>query len=325
MTTEHRAADERRHDPGPEPWWAESWHFDFVGDPDRPSALGGFVQLAFYPGQRTAWFWAALVGDELGLVVVRDHDVAIPQGRALEVRAGGLWAELTCEAPFEHWGIGLEAFGVRLDDPLDALGDERGERLPVGLDLEWEADAPPADLIATDDGSVRHYEHPGTLHGELAVGDRRLRLVGRGERDHSWGPRDWWATSWHWAAYRLGSNRALTLLDVGGGAFTAGYRWSDRRDPVRIRDFHVETHLDGRAFPTAARHSFGGADGGGEVDVEVLHVAPIPVRSPDGRLARYLRALCRFTDPTSEAVGTGWAEWLQPPTSDAPLRPKMAR
>jgi len=56
----------------------------------------------------------------------------------LVVRGDGLWAELVEETSGEHWTAGLEAFGVRLDDPLDAERGERGERLPLGFDLEWE-------------------------------------------------------------------------------------------------------------------------------------------------------------------------------------------
>lgn len=325
--TGHRAADEARHEPGTEPWWAESWHFDFVGGVEG-ALLGGFVQLALYPAQGAAWFWAYLVGDELGLVAVRDDDVPIPGGRALEIRSAGLWAELACETPFEHWGIGLEAFGVRLDDPRDALGDERGIRLPVGLDLEWEASAPAADLIVSADGAAGHYEHPGSWHGELAVGDLRLPLVGRGQRDHSWGPRSWWAAPWHWAAYGFDDGaRAVTVLDAAEGAFTTGWRWRDHAEPTPIRTVDVETHLDRDGLPTAARHVLHDDRDGGvtEVDIEVLHLAPVPVRAPDGRVARYVRALCRFTDSTDGASGAGWAEWLRPPEGTAAGGTEVAR
>lgn len=72
-------------------------------------------------------------------MLVNDDDVPLPRGTLLEVRADGLWAELLCEVPGEHWGFGLEAFGLRYEDPADALLTDRAERVPVGLDLEWEA------------------------------------------------------------------------------------------------------------------------------------------------------------------------------------------
>ena len=107
---------------------------------------------------------------------MRDHEVPLPRA-GLEIRADGLWAELICETPDEHWSFGLEAFGLRLDDPADALapGGEIGERLPVGLDLEWETDL--------TDGTA------GTVRGEVLVGSGRIEFEGPG-RLHGRRPAD---------------------------------------------------------------------------------------------------------------------------------------
>jgi hypothetical protein len=91
-------------------------------------------------GNARATYRAELFVDG-ALVLVHDDDVPLPKGSLLEVRADGLWAELVCETPGEHWGFGLEAFGLRYDDPADALVTDRAERVPVGLDLEWETPA----------------------------------------------------------------------------------------------------------------------------------------------------------------------------------------
>lgn len=81
-----------------------------------------------------------------GFVVVRDDTVPRPRARAIEVRSDGLWTEMTCETAGEHWSFGLEAFGLRVDDPEETIG----ERLAVGYDLEWET--------------------PDVVHGELLLG-----------------------------------------------------------------------------------------------------------------------------------------------------------
>ena len=116
--------DERRHPPGSGRDWEESWYLDFV---DAGGGLGGFVRLTLRPAERTAWFWAGMVGGGPPLVAVRDHEVDLPVPGGLEVRASGLWTELVCETPLDHWSVGLEAFGVALDDPLEAWGQERGD------------------------------------------------------------------------------------------------------------------------------------------------------------------------------------------------------
>ena len=146
----------------------------------RGDGTGGFVRLELRRAEGSAWYWAYLVGPETGLVVVRDHEVALPRGDALEIRADGLWAELICETPDEHWSFGLEAFGLRLDDPADALapGGEIGERIPVGLDLEWETDV-------TD-------RTTGTVRGEVLVGSVRIDFDGLGRFTVSDHATDWW-------------------------------------------------------------------------------------------------------------------------------------
>ncbi len=73
------------------------------------------------------------------MIVVRDDELAPPKrDDLLVVRGEGLWAELLCETPGEHWSFGLEAFGVRFDDEAEAATSDRGERVAVGFDLEWE-------------------------------------------------------------------------------------------------------------------------------------------------------------------------------------------
>jgi hypothetical protein len=94
------------------------------------------------------------------LVLVDDDDVPLPKGGLLEIRADGLWAELVCETPGEHWGFGLEAFGLRYDDPAEALVSDRAERVPVGLDLEWET--------------------PDRVIGEILVGRERIPVDATG-------------------------------------------------------------------------------------------------------------------------------------------------
>jgi hypothetical protein len=191
-------ADEGRHPPGPGRHWEESYSFDFAA-PD--GSMGGYVRLGLRPGDGVAWYWAAFVSDGTGphppLVLVRDHDVPLPRGRTLEVRASGLWADHTCETPLEHWTVGVEAFGVALDDPREAFAGERGDRCPLGLDLEWEASGPPRPARPGDHGG---YEQPCTVHGEVLVGSERLEIDCAGWRTHRWGDCDWWSGDpWSWA------------------------------------------------------------------------------------------------------------------------------
>lgn len=157
----------------PDPSWErrqagvpDSWALGFDG------AVRGTFTLSF--DAKGAAFVAELFDP---YVVVREGDIALPRSPvSWGVRAEGLWADMNCETPFEHWSYGLEAFGLALDDPAD----ERGDPVALGLDLEWEASGPV-------DGGAGSYTQPGVVHGEILVGPKVIAFDGTGVRRHDWG------------------------------------------------------------------------------------------------------------------------------------------
>ena len=175
-------ADEGAHEPGPDPAWQEAWTLDFVAD---DGSMAGVARLALFPNLRTAWWWSYLLRPDDVVLAVRAHDVALPRRGSLEVRADGLWGELSCLRPLDHWTVGLEAFAVALDDPEDALRGERGALVALGFDLEWESDGP-AELVPGG------YRQPCRVSGDVLLGSGQAPvttpLEGRGQRWHHWGP-----------------------------------------------------------------------------------------------------------------------------------------
>jgi hypothetical protein len=267
---------------------------DFSG----PDGLGGFVQISLYPnlgeggrGSGVAWWWTYLVKPDSPLVAVRDHQVALPRG-GLEIRADGLWAELVCETPLEHWSIGLEAFGVAFDDRAEAWRREWGDRLAVGLDLEWEALGPPVPGPGPGPAGAG-YVQAGRVIGTVLLDEERIEVDRPGLRARSWGVSDWWAVAeggssdlpvvGHWAA----------SLEPGGGFIVFGPSDADL----------VEVSADPQGVPVRAVWCRDGE----RWEATVLGAAPVLVTGPHGS-ARLARGLCRFTGPGHD--GTGWAEWL---------------
>jgi hypothetical protein len=299
------AREEGKHAPDPaDQLWNESWYFDFA-TPD--GSFGGYVRIGLYPNQGTTWYWAYLVGDGRPLVAVRDHDVALPKGTSLELRAEGLWADTVCETPNEHWSVNLEAFGVALDDPADAYRGERGDRVGVGLDLEW-VEAAPAQMST----GLPRYEQACVVQGEVLIGDERIQVDGFGERDHSWGNRDWWTMPWCWTAGRLNDGTAFhafrPLIDI---PFASGFVAPPDGEVTNVEHFTVDTDLGADDLPSSAA-----------MEVADLHLsvtptgfAPILLEAPDGRASRFPRALCRFESTDDGRSGWGWTEWCQPPSA----------
>ncbi len=282
MDADIAPSDERRHrPPGPERPpergrasagrdWEESWYLDFA---DGDGRLAGYVRLALRPAEGTAWFWVGMVGGGPPLVTVRDHEVPMPAAGGLEVRASGLWTELVCETPLDHWSVGLEAFGVALDDPLEAWGSERGDPWALGLDVEWEAAGPCLPWAGEGAG----YWQDCAAHGDVLVGAERFALDGAGTRVHLWGDRPRTAPS-GWAAGRID----------GGPAFVSAEPVVDCDEHGRLRSLTLTA---------------------GGTEVRGMTIAHAPVLLPGaGRLAR---AFCRY-ETAAGAPGHGWAEWFTP-------------
>jgi hypothetical protein len=296
------ASDEGRHDAGSEQLWNESWYFDFA---TSDGSLGGYVRLGLYPNLGTVWYWAYLVGEGRPLVAVRDHEVPMPEGRNLEVRAEGLWGELVCETALEHWSVNLEAFAVALDDPADAYRGERGERVALGLDLEW-VEAAPAQMSS----GLPRYEQACVVQGEVLVGNERIQVDAFGERDHSWGHRDWWTMPWCWTAGRLGDGTAFhafrPLVDI---PFASGFVVDGSGQLETVDSFSVDTELGAEGLPSSATMDLGKL----QLSVTPTGYAPVLLEAPDGRVSRFPRSLCRFDERDGDRTGWGWTEWCQPP------------
>jgi len=299
------AADELYHPPGEGPWWAESWYFDFA---TRDGSLGGYVRLGLYPNQRVAWYWACVVGEGRPLVSVVDHDVSPPRAPSLEIRADGLWADHNVETPFDHMTLGCEAFALGLGDPAEMYGSPRGDRVPFGLDLEWETDGA---AYAYPPGTTR-YEVPCRVHGEVLVGDERIAVDAIGERDHSWGERDWWVLGWTWSAGWLDDGTRFHGTTVRLGDDVVPYHpgfVQPPGGPLAGVDHTAAAHALGEhGFPTSATTSCDDLS----LEVEPVAFAPVLLEDGAGRVSRFPRALCRFHDPATGRTGAGWAEWNQP-------------
>jgi hypothetical protein len=122
----------------------------------------------------------------------------LPRRDAIEVRTSGLWCDYECLQPFTHVSIGLEAFGLEIEDPDDVFGDLRGHRRPLGFDLEWDTDGSRRD---TPEGPG--YEMPCRVDGEILQADQQIDFRGFGWRRHEWGPARWWDPPWTRVALRL--------------------------------------------------------------------------------------------------------------------------
>jgi len=302
--------DESRHDPTADLLWSESHYLDWF---HQDGTLGGYLRVAVLPNLGRTWYWACLVGNDRPLVTVIDHEIPLPSNpNGLELRADGIWADHVVETPLEHFSANLEAFALQMDDPADVYADGWGERVPFGFELEWET-----DRAAYQWPEIQpRYEIPCRVHGRVLVGDEELEIDGWGQRDHSWGVRDWWAQSWCWSAGRLddGTRWHTTGAVLPGSDWGVAYvlgangDGDDAGDFVEFDEVSHATVLGAHGFPTSEELGFGGLS----LRMEPEHFAPALLTHPrDARIARFPRALSRVQTADGR-TGSGWVEWNQP-------------
>jgi hypothetical protein len=294
-------ADEERHAPAGEQLWNESYYFDAV---DQSGELGAYVRIGLYPAMGVAWYTAYVCGPGRAAVAVVDFQVPLPEDGSLTVTREGLVAEHVCVRPLQRFEVRLDADGERFEDPAAPLRGERGERTPVSLDLAWETCGTPYAYRLTT-----RYEIPCAVTGTVQIGDEELRLAGPGQRDHSWGTRDWWSMDWMWSAAALEDGtrvHAVALRIPDAPPLGVGYVQDGAGSLTELDAVQTEEVLDADGLIEHARIA---VDRGiGDLDVRPLAFGPLRLEAPDGRVSHFPRAMCAFRTADGRS-GLGWMEW----------------
>jgi len=168
------SADEYPHVPSDRPDWRESYYFNFV-DPDN--GISGFTTIGLLPNLKKREFVFALFHDDRREVYFIEPEGPIPNDPVKSLSDGRLSHELV--DPLKEWRIKFA-----------------NENLTAGI--RWKARFPACHFGGGSGTSWSgHFEQSGYVEGviKLSGGDRVIR--GLGQRDKSWGHRDWHIESWY--------------------------------------------------------------------------------------------------------------------------------
>lgn len=165
------AGDEYPHDScAVEEWDFRWWSSD--GD------VAGYTSYRLH-GRSQVWYCWGLWRRNRPLLHVTEFDIT-RRSNPMIAKASALWAEYTCDAPFEQWTLGNETYAVELDDPEEALGRAYGKAVPIASDLEWYATSDP---VRIDNG----YTQEGRLLGTVETVEGPLELADLlASRTHRW-------------------------------------------------------------------------------------------------------------------------------------------
>ena len=148
------------------------------------------------------------------------------------------------------------------------------------------------------------------MSGTIRIGEELLELDGAvGQRDHSWGTRDWWSMDWVWSAGHLDDGTHLHAVELrlpGMPTLGAGYAQQPGSPLVELTGVTADETLRTDCLIDDARLLLDPV----ELDLELRPLAHAPLRlvAEDGRVSHFARSMCgvRCADGRT---GLAWVEW----------------
>lgn len=297
--------DEQTHLAGPERDWNESWYFDFV---DEAQGLAGWVRLGLTPNQGGNWYLMALTRAGQPTIIVSDFGAPAPDA-SLRLKTDDIDATHQVEEPLRKFRITLEATGQAFERAADSLQRKQGVPTRVELDLLYETDGVPYRYrLAT------RYEIPCKITGTVKVDKNSLFQVNEvpGQRDHSYGVRDWWAMDWVWSAIHLEDGQHLHATELRlfqSPSMSMGYV-QENGSSREITTVLSEEKLDDDGLAAESKMTISAHEIKEDMAITVSPMGHTPVKllSEDGRSSSFDRAWVKVRLADGR-TGVGWFEW----------------
>ncbi|OBA64045.1 phosphotransferase [Mycobacterium sp. 1100029.7] len=293
--------DELAHAPTGEPLWSESWYADFV---DTAQGFGGWFRLGLVANRRVAWVQVLLCGPDLPTVAILDYEVPLPAD-PWELRTDAFQLSHCASAPLQTYRVDVRAQGQSYADPSAILRGEPGAPVEMTMNLVWTTDGTPYQYRVTT-----RYEIPCTVTGTVTVNDTSYRVDAvPGQRDHSWGVRDWWSMDWMWSALHLDDGTHLHGLDINipnVPPVGIGYIQDPQRNVTELHSVSNPRAFGANGLPLNMTLSLDPGEISGEV--EMRGHAPVVLTGPDGQVSEFARAWVGI-ETKDGRTGVGWMEW----------------
>lgn len=216
--------DEFFHVPGEAEFWSESHYLDFVGE-----ALQGHFRIGFYPNRQEANLFAFLLDGEAIYSAV-DPSIDLESVHGLSVRRDDWRFEMVPETVGRAWTVAFDGRMLRSETTADVAA---GEGTPVEVDVEFTSrgrhdpflySEGRDDLSGPDED---RYEQATRVSGSAVVDGETHDFETTGERDHSWGVREWTDGEWLWISGSFEDGTAYNHLSA----------WPPGGDPVAVNGF----------------------------------------------------------------------------------------
>ncbi len=288
------------HVPADDYHWNESYYFNFI---DPHSKIGGWTRIGILPNQET----------DIGALMIYaggSRVLAAGQGGRTTFSMGEFkieQLEYHCLEPLKRWRLRFNGDMADIEDSMKLfdVDPDNMKFTGVELDLNLEGMSPCFDFKNTHPTAIaemlvragtrfedvreitsvssEHNEQPMRISGTIKIGDQEMEFRGSGQRDHSWGVRDWSAPRlWTWLTCQFSDGLAFNLSRVAIASVDLFFGFVSRGGvnyPLRRVELETEFESDGL---TQKRLKFRIEDTGGktiEITGDVLTVAPLKLEA----------------------------------------------
>ncbi|MDO8055605.1 MAG: hypothetical protein Q6361_01985 [Candidatus Hermodarchaeota archaeon] len=234
-------ADDFWHEASNHRDWRESWYFNWV---DLDSSICGFSTVALLPNLPKREFVIAVFIDGLPKLYLTEPMEPIPKDFDVAMSDGTLRYHL--HQPLEEWTI-----------------DFQGQQFQA--EIQWQQRFPAYDF-GPGSGITwgRHFEQSGKVTGTVTLaGGQTHHFRGLGQRDKSWGVRDWHIDGWfHMMAQFDDFMIGFRQDRVKGKEYVSGCICTDQRQ-IPITQVQVETEFEEDAIrkPVRGRYCITDSEG----------------------------------------------------------------
>lgn len=279
--------------------WSESYYLDAVSD---DGSTGIYFRLGDTRNQGVSIVSMAIVRPGLPPIVLNDERAPAPltEGLRHTVTSPDYTAVFEVTRPVEEFRVTFNGAATEYPDNGAHLRGEAGTPVAVAADLVWTNSGVDYQWKVTT-----RYEIPSLVNGTVTIDGVETTFSGHGQRDHSWGSRDWWGHEWTWSAFQLDDGTLVHGVNMRDTEWMFGY--VQREGEVTELMSGSSTHVyDGDGAISGATMQMFEAD----LDLTVTPTAygSLLLTSPTGRTAHFIRAMAEVTTADGRS-GRGWIEW----------------
>lgn len=282
--------DEENHEPSERKDWRESYYFNFV---DLENMVSGFTTIGLYPNLPRREFVFAVFHEDERHVYFKEYESPFSLETLQCLDDGCLRFQLV-EA-LKSWRVFFSSPGLEAE--ILWTGRFPAFNFGRGSGTSWEG----------------HFEQSCKVSGRIRIGGVERSISGFGQRDKSWGPRQWHIDRWYAFHAQFRDFSIGLRMDTVKGVSTVSGGVSTAEGSIPVSNVEARAEYGEAAIPVGAFTRIMCQDG----KEYVVHSKLLSASS----FARFTR---RFPGGSTELVeamavhrlgengetGTGLLEWL---------------